>query len=63
MKKYMIFLLQKIYDIFTTKNIIYFLEITPPTKKNKKEKKTKNNKHSEQNIKVEIAKNNAKFGS
>ena len=29
----------------------------------RKIKKMKNNKHSEQNIKVEIAKNNAKFGS
>ena len=34
-----------------------------PTTKKIKQKNQKNNKHSEQNIKVEIAKNNAKFGS
>ena len=34
-----------------------------PNNKINQHKKTKNNNHSEQNIKVEIAKNNAKFGS
>ena len=47
---------------YTKTNIIYFYEITPE-QKNKTKNNKKNNRHSGQNIKVEIAKNNAKFGS